>query len=580
MKQKLNFMANLLLTAAFAAVFASCGEDKPESVPATSVAFNRTTLTLAVGGAETLTATVAPDNATDKRLTWTSSAPEVATVTDGVVRAVTKGTATITAATANDKTATCAVTVNDNGEQPGSSVLSIDQTNIAAIALAGTYQLQVTATQAWNAEADAAWCTVSPDGYAGNHAVTVSVEVNPTVEVRVATITFTSGTVTRAVTVTQAAIAPVQVTLDKSTLALVGGEIATLTATIDPEDTFDKTLTWSSSAPEVATVADGVVRAVANKGTATITVSTANGKTDACEITVKSTDEYRVETVLIPKGTFLMGSSDGSAVGAGTPDIDPNATPAEPNRLADETQHRVTLTQDYRMSKYPITNAQYAEFLNHAGIDGTGAKASIQGGEILIWASSDNDDWGLHHNGDRWEPAAGYANHPVIYVTWYGAKAYAEWAGGDLPTEAQWERAARGGVENMPFGIGNGKVLTGAMANFWGRYPYDLARGGEYTNTSGAYLRRTTAVGAYSAYANAYGLYDMHGNVYEWCLDWPDSYASSPVTDPVGATTGSNRVLRGGSWGFYARYCRSAIRDYHSPDYSSNIVGFRVVFRP
>jgi formylglycine-generating enzyme required for sulfatase activity len=274
-----------------------------------------------------------------------------------------------------------------------------------------------------------------------------------------------------------------------------------------------------------------------------------------------------------------MGSSDGFDAGYGAPGTDPNATAAEPNRSSTETQHRVRLTRDYWMSKYPITNAQYAEFLNSVGIGSIGARAGIQGGDTVIQASSGSYDWGLHHNGSRWEPAAGYEDHPVIWVSWYGAKAYAEWAGGDLPTEAQWERAARGGVENMPFGIGDGKRLTGAMANFNGAYPYDLDLGGEFS-ASGAYPGRTTAVGSYPAYANNYELYDMHGNVYEWCLDWFGSYASSPVTDPVGSTTGSNRVLRGGYWNNSARNCRSACRSYAGPGYRDGYVGFRVVFYP
>jgi formylglycine-generating enzyme required for sulfatase activity len=292
--------------------------------------------------------------------------------------------------------------------------------------------------------------------------------------------------------------------------------------------------------------------------------------------------EYIVETALIPKGTFLMGSSDGSAAGKGTPGTDPNVTPAEPGRNNNERQHSVTLTRDYYMSKYPITNAQYVVFLNDMKIDATGAKAGIQGGQILIDSNNIFFDWGLHYSNSQWEPAMGYENHPVIYVSWYGAKAYAEWAGGDLPTEAQWERAARGGIDNMPFGIGNGRTLTGNMANFYGRSPYDLDNGGEYRDPDGIYLGHTTAVGAYSGYANAYGLYDMHGNVLEWCLDqcqWDDgnNYAGLPATDPV-CTAGSSRVLRGGYRVSNARDCRSACRDGSIPASRYYDVGFRVIF--
>jgi formylglycine-generating enzyme required for sulfatase activity len=353
------------------------------------------------------------------------------------------------------------------------------------------------------------------------------------------------------------------VTLDKPTLALVIGKDETLTATVNPADAADKTLTWTSSAPSVATVANGTVTAIA-KGATTITAATANGKAATCEVTV----EYIIETVLIPKGTFFMGSLD-----------------TEPDRKPNETQHRVTLTKDYWMGKYPITNAQYAAFLNDAGVDGTGIKAAIQDGEMLIEASSNRSeaDWGLHYVNNKWEPAANYENHPVIWVSWYGAKAYAEWAGGDLPTEAQWERAARGGVENMPFGIGStGKVLTGAMANVVGTAPYNFDNGGTYDDPSGAYLKSTTAVGAYSAYANAYGLYDMHGNVSEFCLDmWDssDNYASLPETDPI-CTTGPSRVLRGGTWNIGAKFCRSADRNAAILATHNSQTGFRVVFYP
>ncbi|MDR1197827.1 MAG: SUMF1/EgtB/PvdO family nonheme iron enzyme [Prevotellaceae bacterium] len=471
MTKRIKLMANMLLMAAFAAMLCtSCSKDDPAPVQATGVTLNKTTLTLTVGETETLTATVTPDNAADKTVTWTSSATAVATVdaATGKVTAVALGEAAITATTANGKTATCALTVTP-------------------------------------------------------------VEVG-------------------------------DVTLNKTTLTLTVGETETLTATVTPDNAADKTVTWTSIAPTVATVTDGLVTAVA-KGAATITATTANGKTAICEVTV----EYIVETVLIPNGTFLMGSPE-----------------TEPNRFTNrETQHEVTLTKDYWMSKYPITNAQYATFLNDVGVDGTGAKVDIQNGERLIESSSAyiSYDWGLHYNGNQWEPAANYENNPVIFVSWYGAKAYAEWASGDLPTEAQWERAARGGVESMPFGLGNGKVLTSEMANFEGTHPYDLDKGGTYNDNSGVYVHRTTAVDAYPDHANAYGLYDMHGNVIEWCLDqWDGSsdYAGSPATDPVGET-GLRRVLRGGYYLALAQTCRSAYRGSHAPA-DRDYYGFRIVF--
>jgi formylglycine-generating enzyme required for sulfatase activity len=95
--------------------------------------------------------------------------------------------------------------------------------------------------------------------------------------------------------------------------------------------------------------------------------------------------QYIVETVFIPKETFLMSSSD-----------------TEPNRSNTETQHEVTFTKDYYMSKYEITNTQYAAFLNDVEVDDTGKKADIQSGQTLIQASG-SYDWGLHHNGGRWE---------------------------------------------------------------------------------------------------------------------------------------------------------------------------------
>ena len=256
-----------------------------------------------------------------------------------------------------------------------------------------------------------------------------------------------------------------------------------------------------------------------------------------------------IQTVLIPAGTFLMGSPE-----------------SEVSRDANETQHPVTLTA-FRMSKYEITNTQYAAFLNAKSIGSNGIYATAgYGTQNLIYAHS----WGLTYSGTQWVPVTGYENAPVINVTWYGATEYATYIGGTLPTEAQWEYACRAGT-TTPFNTGT--CLTNTDANYnWGD-PYMTC-----TNTVTTSPGKTQTVGTYAP--NAYGLYDMHGNVWEWCADWYGTYPTTAQTNPTGTTTGSIRVIRGGGWGDDAQYCRSAIRSDGYPNDYGDGIGFRVVLVP
>jgi sulfatase modifying factor 1 len=260
-----------------------------------------------------------------------------------------------------------------------------------------------------------------------------------------------------------------------------------------------------------------------------------------------------IEMVNIPAGTFTMGSPTG-----------------EVSRSSDETQYSVTLSA-FRMSKYEVTNAQYAAFLNAKGIGSNGLYAAGAYPTLaLIFASSGSYDWGLHYNTNKWEPVAGYENNPVINVTWYGATEFATYAGGTLPTEAQWEYACRAGT-TTPFNTGN--FLTNEQANYSWAYPYNGS-----TNTVTTYPGKTQAVGTYPA--NAWGLHDMHGNVWEWCSDRYGTYPTTAQTNPTGAASGWSRVIRGGGWNDGAWDCRSADRRGDSPDDRYHDIGFRVVLVP
>ncbi|MEL5894116.1 SUMF1/EgtB/PvdO family nonheme iron enzyme [Bacteroides sp. GD17] len=267
-----------------------------------------------------------------------------------------------------------------------------------------------------------------------------------------------------------------------------------------------------------------------------------------------------LQTVKIGAGTFLMGSSDGSNIkdkdGSGL-----NTTPAETGRNNSEAQHRVTLTKGFRMSRYTVTNAQYAAFLNDikCGKDG---KANVTGYGKQLLIEKDNV-LGVQWNNDVWSPATGKADFPVVRVTWYGARAYADWAGASLPTEAQWEYACRAGSTT---------AYPGGDDEEHGLGDY-----GWYSFNSGNIAH---PVGTKKP--NAWGLYDMHGNVSEWCADWYDNdYGSTPgapATDPAGPDTGSDRTVRNGSFGNTPKYCRSAYRNVIGPGSAYSDNGFRVVF--
>ena len=299
-------------------------------------------------------------------------------------------------------------------------------------------------------------------------------------------------------------------------------------------DGITTTGTFTSNITGLQTGTTYYVRAFATNSS-----GTAYGNEEQFTTLSSGTNNFPGQTVLVNGGTFMMGSPSGT----GYSDEHP--------------QHSVTVSS-FRISKYEITNQQYADFMNAINANADG---SIGGVEYLNIASYDCQ---ISYNGGSFVVDAGKENYPVIEVSWYGAKAYCEHYGGRLPTEAEWEFAARGGNSS------NGYTYSGSNNIDDVAWYYDNSGN---TNT-------THTVGTKSA--NELGIYDMSGNVYEWCSDWYDSsyYSSSPSNNPQGPASGTNRVNRGGAFSFSSYDCRVAIRLGTDPTDPRFYLGFRPVFIP
>jgi len=231
------------------------------------------------------------------------------------------------------------------------------------------------------------------------------------------------------------------------------------------------------------------------------------------------------EMVLVPAGIFLMGSEKMQ-----------HATPIHP----------VTISAFY-MDTYEVTVGQFKQFVEQTGY------VYDFWPEVSILAPTDN--------------------HPMIFITWYDAMAYCNWASKRLPTEAEWEYAARGGLAKRPYPWGS--IINHQQAN----YAISVNDGN----------RQLKSIGNF--FPNGYGLYDLAGNVFEWCLDAFDDkfYQYSPSKNPLASdlsltdlkrnftTVKSGRVLRGGSYHYNAQYVRVDYRDYANPDHRFDAGGFRCV---
>jgi formylglycine-generating enzyme required for sulfatase activity len=241
-----------------------------------------------------------------------------------------------------------------------------------------------------------------------------------------------------------------------------------------------------------------------------------------------------VTQVFVPAGSFLMGSADD----------DPLAEDDE------KPQHEVAL-DSFWLDQTEVTNRQFAAFLNEEG---------NQQEEGARWLLVESPAALIQSRDGVFQPKPGFGDHPVIVVSWYGARAYCQWSGGRLPTEAEWEYAARGPDRPMyPWGS---QAPTCDLANYFGC------------------VGATTEVGSYMDGASWVGALDMSGNVWEWVNDRYDSsyYQISPDENPPGLSFGIYRVLRGGTWDDYGvRLLRAANRHFSEPADRIYDVGFRCV---
>lgn len=341
-----------------------------------------------------------------------------------------------------------------------------------------------------------------------------------------------------------------------------------------------------------------IIVLVVGLGAVLAAVYAPTGKQATADVVVEEPAETPDGMVWIPGGRFLMGSDGG-----------------EP----DEQPVHEVLLDGFWMDQTEVTNRQFKEFVDATGYVTSAERQpelrSVRGPlaevEILdefnvpgsicfnpdikpgeLDPSRGAYNWWKYQKGANWREPEGPGSsiedrmdHPVVHVSWDDAMAYCKWAGKRLPTEAQWEYAARGGLSGKTYPWGNVRNPDGAWRNnIWqGGFPFE--------NTEEDGYRTTAPVGTFSP--NAYGLCDMSGNVWEWCIDYyrPDYYARSPRRNPEGPRDSYDpddphiikRVQRGGSFMCSDVYCvgyRTTARMKGEQDTGAFHTGFRCVVTP
>jgi formylglycine-generating enzyme required for sulfatase activity len=253
--------------------------------------------------------------------------------------------------------------------------------------------------------------------------------------------------------------------------------------------------------------------------------------------TVMLPGDVPLEMVWIEPGTFMMGRPSGELS----------------SEEKEHPQHSVTLTQGFWMGKYEVTIRQYIAFL-----DMTGDASDVNWNSLDCPITRNRGSYTL-----RRTPLGQSELQPMVGLSWHGAEAFAAWAGGRLPTEAEWEYACRAGTTTRFYWGDDLKCTVGNDYAWWPNSAWEVSE-----------RKYAPLVGEKKP--NAWGLYDMSGNVWEWCSDWYGTYPSGSVTDPTGAASGSQRLTRGGSLHDTVSHSRSADRVERHPLTRFKLLGFRL----
>jgi len=348
-----------------------------------------------------------------------------------------------------------------------------------------------------------------------------------------------------AVTASAAPVAP-SITTPPGSLTVTEGQPATFTVTATGSATLS--YQWQDNGVNVGTNSATYILALplnSNSGDSiTVTVSNAAGSVTSSAVTltvnplvVTLGSSMPLNLTAIAAGTFTMGSPS-----------------SDPDYYSDETQHLVQISKNFYMGTYLVTQAQWVQIMgaNPSYFQTTGEGSPTNNLQRPVEQVSYTDIT---------TASTGFLallnQHAIVspaIPTGYVFR---------LPTEAEWEYASRAGTTTR---------------FYWGNQSDGDTTINSYAWYSGNDDTTTEPVG--ELLPNAWGLYDMAGNVFEWCQDWYGTYDSGPDTDPAGPTSGSYRVIRGGSWSSDSGYCRSAFRNYYTPGFRFGLIGFRVVLAP